>query len=151
MGYYIDFIFSENRVQGYHDVVGLFCDNGAGIFRFQEELCDAEKAWNEKTVSLTHPDFIYFITVFKKENQDHKGNWAQVRISWGEDADSFATILSCILRLAKTMGCTVYDGQVGAYITQASIDRLRQHFSKTACGILGCIGKTNQRCGTYND
>lgn len=84
MGYYIDFVF-DDQVSNYEEVVDLFCKSGATVQDYSgEELPDDLIIKMHDFIELKHPEFDYFISVNKKEARNLKGNWAYIRLSWGE-------------------------------------------------------------------
>ncbi len=95
MGYYIDFIFDEEKVSCYQDAVDLFCDAGGTVHDYSDEdLPDNVRKKYDRFVDIEHPLFPYFITVYKEESKSHKGTWAGMRFSWGEEPEGFFRIMN---------------------------------------------------------
>lgn len=77
MGYYIDFVFEEDTVKDYQEVVRKFCNAGAKIF----DPHDPDRPPQHSIVELEYPNFLGIIGVFKREAKNLRGNWAHVRLS----------------------------------------------------------------------
>jgi len=144
MGYYVDLVFCDETIKGYNDVVEKFLKQGAKIHDYNDEtLPDHIRERYSNFISLVYPDFRYFITVFKKESKDIKGKWAEIRISWGEDPDSFFCLMGKIVTLANLVNGEVYDGQIRCFITDENLEEVKKQFSSTANNISRCFGKVS--------
>ena len=146
MGYYIDFVFNDNSVSGYEDLVERFCKAGAVVFDYsKEDLSDHERKKLQNYVDLQYSKFRYFIRVYKKESRNLKGNWAYVRLSWGERPESFVNTVKHILELADSIGCRIYDGQINDFVTFDTINEVLKSFVSGANWVIGAFGKIERQ------
>ena len=129
MGYYIDFVFDEDQISNYGEVVELFCKVGARVDDNQcEKLPGNLIIKKEDYIDLKHPGIANIISVNKKEANHLKGNWAYVRFRWDEPVESFAGTVKKILDLADSIGCRIYDGQLQNYVTVFNLKRIEEIF-----------------------
>jgi hypothetical protein len=136
MGYYIDFVFKPEEIQNYETIVERFLKAGAYISDDDEIPPHvAEKCLDLFYVGLSSP-----ITVFKKEARALKGNWADVRLSWGTDTETFDKDLRCMLAMAEQVGARLYDGQEKMFITEETLTDLNEKFIKSTKQINNLFG-----------
>ena len=146
MGYHLDFVFDDNTVSGYEDVVESFCKAGAVVFDYSKEgLSDHDRKKWQNYVKLLYSEFPYFITVFKNESKNLKGNWADIRLSWGEDPESFVNTLKYVLALADEAGCRVYDGQINDFVILDNMNEVLKSFAPVANWVVGAFGKVERQ------
>ena len=140
MGYYIDLVFDSTEQLDCEAVIEKFRRLGA------RRLPDVYigPAANDY-VHMLFPDFGYPIWVFRRESEQQKGNWADIRLSWGEAPAGFMQKLGYILELADKIGCRVYDGQNRAYLTKVNLEKVRSAFSKDADIVIGMFGASRRR------
>ena len=142
MGYYIDFVFHDKTVENCKDIVDKFLKQGAVVHDYKDEtMPDHVRERNSNFIDLVYPEFDYFITILKKESTYLKGNWAHIRVSWGENPDSFLCLLGKILALARLVDCRVYDGQMDRFITVEDLEEIKRQFSSVASGISNKLGR----------
>lgn len=139
MGYYIDFIFEPSENLNCEAVVHKFVKLGARRIP-DEDIGPAA----DKVVHVLFPDLGHPIRVNRKESEQRKGNWAYTRMSWAEDPESVMEDLRYIIKLADRIGCRLYDGQIGEYLTTANLDTMRSRFAKSAGIVIGLIGKATR-------
>ncbi|MDD3731175.1 MAG: hypothetical protein PHU88_02230 [candidate division Zixibacteria bacterium] len=138
MGYYLDFVFESANILDHTIVIEMFLEAGATV------AADGNGD-NKKAVVLAYDEIPSPIVIFKKESQELKGNWADVRLSWATGASKMKTILVSILELAKTIGCKVHDGQISSFVTVDNIDDIIESHARTAATVVGLLGRVDDK------
>lgn len=141
MGYYIDFIFNPEEINGYETVVDRFRNEGAQVII--DDTIPAHIA--ERCVDLYYEDLSMPITVFKRESKTLKGNWAHVRLSWGTNPETFYRDLQCMLTLAKRCNARLYDGQADREIKEELLSSIHAEFKKGSKWATNLLGKCTDK------
>jgi Leucine-rich repeat (LRR) protein len=126
MGYYLDFVFDRDEKLDFELVLDRF--KRAGASEIDPDHIDN----NANGTILIHEKIASIIEVVKNKPIGLRANWAQIGLSWDEDANSMANALQNILDLARDVGCRVYDGQTEVYITPETLDKIVSFFVKTS-------------------
>ena len=131
MGYYVDLVFDEKEKYHYKTLVKRFCKAGAhkNIYPREEDLHLPELSYGEMLISLCDEEILI-----------EKGVWAEIRLSWGTDPYHMHDILKTILELAEKVGCRVYDGQLGDYVTVDNLDQVLGFFEGERNSFENAIG-----------
>jgi len=134
MGYYIDFIFDNNKNLSSEIIEKKFLEAGA------QKIPLEDMAKPDKFIELWHPRFLSNIEIFSNESKYLMGNWAHIRISWGTDINKFRRTLIDLIELSKKMGSKLFDGQANMIITESNVEILLAEFKKTSVNIAGLTG-----------
>lgn len=135
MGYYIDFVFDDNKSLSKKIIENKFIKTGAERVPFEE------MAKPDKFIKLLHPYFFSPIEIFSNESKSQKGNWAHIRLSWSTDIDTFRVTLKNLMDLSNKVGSQLYDGQANIFITEDNVEDLISKFQKTSENIIGLVGQ----------
>jgi hypothetical protein len=137
MGYYLDFVFDTNSVSTWQQVVRRLEEAGASIV-----LIDPATPRADDFVELSHPKIPYLISIRKSKPDNFKGNWADIRLSWGQKTKKLREMLMVILDLADSIGSRVYDGQIQKYIGRDTLEETIISFKKISENVFGMFGRT---------
>ena len=136
MGYYIDFVFDKDAVKDYREVVKKFCDAGAKTFDIHDRGTPPQHSY----VELVYPGLPGFINVFKEEAKNLRGNWADIRMSWGTKPEEMRENIKRVLVLALKLKCRVYDGHIKEYVVPDNVDLILGSFARGARRVENMIG-----------
>jgi hypothetical protein len=139
MGYYIDFVFDGNQVTKFEDVLELFMNQGATLFDAYNNDDTIPGGRPQNHIMMLHNKISFPITVFKKEADSPKGNWAHTRMSWGTSYD-FQQAMEAIISLADSMGCRVYDGQIEGFVSMDNLEKVIESYFGGASWVRKNIG-----------
>jgi hypothetical protein len=134
--------FDAGQVSKHEDVLEAFLNQGARLFEAYNNDDTIPGGRLKNHVMLFADKINPPITVFKKEAESLKGNWAHNRLSWG-DPDEFQRTMKEIMSLADSTGCRVYDAQIEEFFEAENMENVMVSVFEGASRVRELFGSTN--------